>query len=420
MQSNIQPGSLGSKFQDYGAYPSDALWGNIEAALEEKDKKRRGIIWWWIGGATAAAAIVAGVIMISTSNFQNGGDKSIIPVIVDEFEEDEAFIEEMELKVTEKESENDYSNDEIEFVTDHQKIESEETFIKNPIVRENLEKIVEKEITKEVNSDPLILTETEKLNMTGQINLYTDCDYPRLLNCQPIEKTVTDHPWEIGFNVGYYLDGSRIGPAKKENTIPTNTTDQGFSTTQTIAINQNESLDINTSYNSGSVSKNFNVSGFVGKYFQKRMAWRIGLDFSRTTYSIPSSTDFAQSVPENVDFAISSIGVPISLKYDFVQRERFKLRAGFTYLSEIPIYENIQTNSNLQTLNAPDNFSKFTSGYRGALQFEMTNDIRIGRNFFLSVTPSYRYYMVEHVNSIHPLIKRKHWFGANVGLTWEL
>ncbi len=45
---------FGSKFQDFGAAPSDAVWKGIEAAIPQEKKKKRGAFWWWTTGIAAS------------------------------------------------------------------------------------------------------------------------------------------------------------------------------------------------------------------------------------------------------------------------------------------------------------------------------------------------------------------------------
>jgi len=55
-----------SKFQDFGAVPSNAVWSGIEAALPEKKKKRFVLLWWTSG--IAASLLTSGLIFFSNLN----------------------------------------------------------------------------------------------------------------------------------------------------------------------------------------------------------------------------------------------------------------------------------------------------------------------------------------------------------------
>lgn len=61
---------FGSKFQDFGAVPSDAVWKGIEATLPEKRKKPL-LLWWWTSGI--AASLIIGVTLFTTDNQSTSG-----------------------------------------------------------------------------------------------------------------------------------------------------------------------------------------------------------------------------------------------------------------------------------------------------------------------------------------------------------
>lgn len=52
---------FGSKFQDFGAAPSDAVWKGIEAAMPQEKKKKRGAFWWWTSGLAASLLLYFGM-----------------------------------------------------------------------------------------------------------------------------------------------------------------------------------------------------------------------------------------------------------------------------------------------------------------------------------------------------------------------
>ena len=53
MPNSDKRGGLGERFEGFGAAPSDQLWGNISAQLDEKNGKKR-VVWWWFFGGTNA------------------------------------------------------------------------------------------------------------------------------------------------------------------------------------------------------------------------------------------------------------------------------------------------------------------------------------------------------------------------------
>ncbi|WJJ97136.1 hypothetical protein [Algibacter luteus] len=66
-------------FKDFEAAPSDAVWKNIEAKLNEKKKKRRVVpIWWQYAGIAAALLILLTIGGIYFNNSEEGSTNPIV------------------------------------------------------------------------------------------------------------------------------------------------------------------------------------------------------------------------------------------------------------------------------------------------------------------------------------------------------
>ena len=66
-------------FKDFEAAPSDAVWKNIEAKLNEKKKKRRVVpIWWQYAGIAAALLILLTIGGIYFNNTKEGSTNPIV------------------------------------------------------------------------------------------------------------------------------------------------------------------------------------------------------------------------------------------------------------------------------------------------------------------------------------------------------
>ena len=66
-------------FKDFEAVPSDAVWKNIEAKLNEKKKKRRVVpIWWQYAGIAAALLILLTIGGIYFNNTKEGSTNPIV------------------------------------------------------------------------------------------------------------------------------------------------------------------------------------------------------------------------------------------------------------------------------------------------------------------------------------------------------
>jgi len=65
MKAQDDKNPFASKFQDFGAVPSDTVWKGIEAALPEK-KKKRILAWWWWTSGMAASLLLCGIVLFET------------------------------------------------------------------------------------------------------------------------------------------------------------------------------------------------------------------------------------------------------------------------------------------------------------------------------------------------------------------
>src|SRR5687768_7733143 len=75
-----KPGSLGDKFDGFGAAPTDQLWNSIASSLDQKEKKKRGAFWWWFGGIAASVALLFGIYQLG---YQAGKSESATTVTPD-------------------------------------------------------------------------------------------------------------------------------------------------------------------------------------------------------------------------------------------------------------------------------------------------------------------------------------------------
>lgn len=397
MQSEVKPGSLNERFEGFGAAPSDALWGQIADALDDK-KKRRGIIWWWAGGAMAAG--LAALISFSLYQYASNGqiEESAIVAIdkLDQQNQIEAVQEDLTTDVVIIE-EGIFNKDLIEnkkqaediVQTDKpkQKLKIELGSEHLPIVKndEQMGKISDIEIAHNVTileKSEISLLETKVLT------------YPAL-ECMDITRMSIDKPWEVGFTVDYWSD---LNTQDYENDLGT--------------TNMNEFALIDISASSiaeGTVSKNINVSGFLGKYLSSRWAWRTGLEYSQTKY-------FANYNSNSATTKVSSLSIPLGAKFDVVKRPKLKFRIGGSVVNEFPITEKVEAD---YTTYYESN-SLFKMGYMAACQMDLTLDIKIGKNLFLSAAPTYRYYFIQEFKSQESLLRRDHWIGGKIGLTWIL
>ena len=428
MQSNTQPGSLGTKFQDFGAAPSDALWGKVEAALEEKEKKRRGIIWWWLGSGASAALIVT-LFMINWGPEHSNNEAISVPVKEEVIQENKENITDEEVPAIEEEVSFDKSNVVVN--------SKEEINLNNGNQADN--EAVEYIITDESfqfkwanetsNNDDQYVIKEEKMKFDKPVDmghlpepeinlLAVNADYPSL-EFNKYEKP-KNRPWEIGFSVGYWKESAGLIPFQKQEAIvgdPPSGPNNTFADSNSFDLSSNPIPVEQYSFESNSLTKRrFSFTGYLGKYFSDRCSWRVGLNVHRTSYDLTNyySNSALNSYLETVNTrgAFTSIGIPVFVQYDMIQKRAFKMRTTLGVSNEIPVWERYNSNESLtkQTI----------TGYMGALQIGITNDIKVGKNTYLTLMPSYKFYFTRKVNSDIQLGLDKHWLGGTIGLTWEL
>lgn len=429
MQTNKQPGSLSDKFQNYGSYPSDALWSEIESALDDKDKKRRGFIWWWVGGASAALLSIV-VIATNFTGQNESVENQLEPTVVNQenVEENVSGDTKIQHEVNSTATQSDQ-----QVVENSQNVNTADQLLENDIPsisstdNQSLHGSVTDELGVKSVNQQLAFNESfeeekkENVKMLRKSKLHpvhNECVYP-VFDLHDIDKPVkTKRPWEIGFGISYWYDASQFNSNENQYYTSSNTQDP---------MAQESINGSNGTIVYGSVQKNINVSGFVGKYFTPRWSWRVGIDFARTkflsVYSVYSDSNTSNTVLNSLSTksaysAISSLGIPVSAQFDMLQRPRFKLRGRLSLVNEIPIYEKYQYNPT--TAFSYDYYKHFITGYLGAVQLGLSSDIKIAKNCYLSLTPAYRYYAIMKVDSQIPLVRKRHWLGGTVGLTWNL
>ncbi|UKN03658.1 PorT family protein [Paracrocinitomix mangrovi] len=399
MQSNnTQAGSLKDKFQDYGAAPSEALWGDIEAALDGGERKKRGAFWWWFSGVSLAmTAVILFVVNIdqgSNDHLANNNSNESSLVDVDENQEESIsnndtskdIVEENEILVDEVKSANQQSSS----------VQSTKSVIaKNEYVPfENVEKVEHDVIS---SSDFIAKLPNQRVGLLQNI-----FQYPQM---QPIEEFTpkVNRPWEVGFEFGYYNDVDQFFNPQEEMI---NTVVPPLNTYADAAIMNGNELAL---YN-GQVRSTMFVRGFVGRYFSNRFAWRTGLDFGQTKYVSQLNQ------VENFQTTLSSVGIPFSVKFDAIQKKNFRWRFEGGVITELPIHQSVSFQSDLA--QEATKSSSVGIGYRGALKLGTSLDFRIKNTLHMHISPAYRWYFYQTYPSQVPLLDRKHWVGGTVGLSW--
>lgn len=428
MQNNNQKGSLQAKFQGFGAAPSDALWGSISDSLDEK-KKRRGFIWWWVAGSSAAIIIT----VLSVFNMNNNPAETNSPIVITEEnineknvdltsdeEEQIVEIENNKIKIEEVGNEktemhvSNNSTDNSNVIEDaySESKKDDKEIIKEEKIKKQDELIVEDNLeNKRIIPELSNRVEIQLMKTSITENLVYNPTRPSFPENEIIPKPKIKMPWEFGFALAYWNDLGEFNNGAQESFA---LADQTSGTT----INQS-GLDLNSVYNSsapllngGWVRKNVNLNLFIGKYMSNRWAWRIGLVYSRTSYySLYNQVELIDARTN-----ITSIGIPVSMKFDMIKKDKFRLNTQLGVLNEFPFYEGSTTNYGPSQLKE----NTFNISYMGAVQLNVGAEFKISNNLFLGINPGFKYYFTQQFSAKNLLIKKNNWIGGSIGLTWEL
>jgi hypothetical protein len=80
MQNNTNDtsGSMKSKFEDFGAVPSDKVWKGVSAAIQKKRKRRFFLWWFWVLSLFALAGVTFFSIKMSNVELLNNGSQAVV------------------------------------------------------------------------------------------------------------------------------------------------------------------------------------------------------------------------------------------------------------------------------------------------------------------------------------------------------
>ncbi|MFT5821163.1 MAG: hypothetical protein ACI8ZM_002412 [Crocinitomix sp.] len=466
-------GSLGSKFESFGAAPSEGLWDSIAGSLDEK-KKRRVAIWWWLGAAAVTLAAV-GIILTNTSNQDLTADNAILspsenqnnaqvdPNLVlnnnDTINNKEPWvptlngndesISEQNVNNSTAQNSDALANDNVpanEANNGSQNGNQNEDGISNNEDTNQLKEgsqdqqdaIVQRDELKdnqeEDNSNgtdrndpiyeendnlinPVILLTADRLNQLP----------PRKLNFTYGINTLTPitaqklprHRWELGFGVNSF----RSLQAKSEYDLAEPTVDPTDDTT--IAVND-LLVEINQNY-SVSVTRPIGLQFHSGYQLTRRLKIVSGLSAEYRSYQYVKETEFGgiNNVSSLTTIAVipaklTSIAIPIGLEFDFIKRRRFQMGISVSLLNEFPILETYRPDYDANYAGTQSNNRSFISGYNLGFNFNLNASVHLTDRMRIQASPTVRYYSAQKSTSTLYLPKRNFWFGGSVGLIWSL
>jgi hypothetical protein len=415
MQTNT-PGSLKEKFGNFGAAPTEQLWNSISSSLDQKEKKRRGIFWWWFAGIAASGLLLFGIYYLG---YQAG--KSEINLA----EENSVSVENSNLNSTGSRPLDELTsvtNGDLEKRSDVNSIgtlPSIETTVVTNDEHQNKSNVtstgslpaVEMTVANEHN---LVLTSPEKMTRLEypkihKITLPHDDNFDASYT-SPDEMLSATNKWEIGFSVGTQMS---LSPKEEELYVDLgNGILPDFSSMENTI--QGTGLLSSQSPSSGSISRPLSIDFSIARTFGKRWSLQSGLGINWTK----STTFYDYISPSQIDASFFSLSAPLVAEFDFVKRKRLEFSTGVGIVNEIPFYSR---SASLYPLLETNSVSKsFISGYMCSglvnlgVSYKLTEKMKIGLH------PNVRHYFFQSMKSDFPVLEKKTWIGANIGLVWEI
>lgn len=433
MQDDKLRGGLGSKFEGFGAAPSEGLWDAISDSLDGKKKKRRGIIWWFTGAGIAAVGLIAVLLYykganrdLAATNRPNETERAL------EHTNGNETLNELELtpkgmlgmtSLAEMRS----AHLSVEISTASSGNEGNRTEgagameerpeggfladggpgVDTASSQEDKEEIIN--LKGDVLALPL--ADLSEIETEGLVNLMVTLD--------PIENKVSK--WEMGLGVNHY---NTLPTFKKQYELVSfsdaPTTTDGDSTLYDVGIESAPSNILNIR-----ASKPVGIKFYLGYELNKRLRATSGLLVEYTRYQIVNVNDeFSGNSIEQLPYypepaIIGSVGVPLGLEFDFISKRRFKMGLGTGVLNEFPILERYQQNGSAAIASA-EKSSGLISGYNFGMNFNLSAAYYLNEKFRVQFNPSIRWYLYQRTKASISVPDRSGWGGGLVSLIWKL
>ncbi len=454
MQNNDTRGSLGSKFENFGAAPTEGLWGSIADSLEGK-KKRRVAIWWWLGAAAVTIAGV-GIVLTTMSNDEFTAETSISnptnneniiqtdPTMLAEDKNTVDFNERKDETLLESNGANNDPNTNSENLeTDlNESAPTNGSLTEREVEVEKLDK--EPLNTFENKGDDLVEMNPPKNNdhQDGDVDRKDPVDKEDIispevlvsadrLNQLPLRKIAFNYGatsltpitaqkmpknrWEMGITINRF--NSIRGGAKYQNAEPT---------VDTSGSEYDILESINTNYNVRT-TRPIGLKFYAGYQLSRRFRVVSGISAEYTSYRYTKSFEDAgiNSVAPSAVVAIipaklTSVGIPIGLEFDFIKRRRFQMGTGVSLLNEFPFLQTYRPDYDVNYVGPQTKVRNFISGYNMGLSMNVNASVYLTDKMRIQASPIVRYYTRQKSTTTLNLQKRDLWFGGSVSMIWKL
>lgn len=432
-----RPGSLKDRFREFGAEPSDQLWNSIESQLDQQPRKRRAVFWWWFAGFAAALAVLLGVYEIGyhLGKSENAGLNENLSTVQKTEEEGELN---RELISTHEPAEEMVQADQNSVAAEPEKgIDTDEKGPSNSagtLKRED-DLVSPGETTLLVTDDKSNNGYEEKSPSSENHLVISDEPIAKLplgavkpvSGAMPENENLAGLPvleknqnqrkgsWEIGFTGGILFPKAPLN--KWAAPPPTlNTTADLMDSENTFTNSGITSMYAPMTLTDAKISRPISVDFSIGYAAGRRWTFTSGLGFNYFN-SISHFSSSYTNLTATGDFV--SLSIPVQVKFDFVDRRRVELFTGIGVNNEFPVYGRTSKVFDMtpeENLNA----KSVVHGYMGSAQFSTGFAYRFNERLTLRTSPTVRYYFKQTMDASVPVLERKLWLGANVGLIWSL
>jgi len=429
MQDDKLRGGLGSKFEGFGAAPSDGLWDAVSDALEGKKKKRRGIVWWFTGAGIAAVGLIAVLLYYKGANTELAADNGLNQTegVVDNKNRDEALYQ---LELTPKGMSGLSSL--AEKSSAHLSVE-----IGTAYSGSGGDRIEGAGATQGSNEGGGLMADggsapsqhkEELINLKEDVlalpladlsEIETEALGNLLVTLDPVENKVSR--WEVGIGLNHY---NTLPTFKKQYELVSfsdaPTTTEADSTLYDIEVESAPSNILNIR-----ASKPVGIKFYLGYELNKRLRATSGLLVEYTRYQIIKVDDelvdnSIEQLPYYPEPAIiGSVGVPIGLEFDFISKRRFKMGLGTGVLNEFPVLERYQQNGNTAIASA-EKSSGLINGYNLGMNISLSAAYYLNEKVRVQFNPSIRWYLYQRTKASISVPDRSGWGGGLVSLIWKL
>lgn len=449
MQEDKHKGSLQSRFEGFGAAPSEDLWGAISANLDEK-KKRRGVFWIWFGSGMAAIFVIGLFIFNSTGSdavsesgqYSQSNDVNSSANNNEIENQTETNYQNIDNQNTQQQNDNLAENpdESAEQINSNNDTANSNANDQNESANESTDLIANGNNSQSDNgrgndssSDNSIAVNTNSngVDSIAERSFYDrvlldlmETNDPRLLaqNLNLPPKPAADisnikrkkGKWEMGLGVMYYITPGSL--SKQDVTADPVTNFEGDT------INSIEGFDASNVSQTVTVRQTIGLDFHVGYQINPRLRVNSGLELVRTHYGeqiITTNTALESFDTQNTNVRITSINIPLTLDFALIKKRRFELSLGTGMINSIPIHQGGEPTS-FPNIIPSENINNLISGYAGAFDLNLGARYRLLPKLSVYANPDLRWFFTQKINSNYDLPNRRTWIGASVGLVWDL